>query len=514
MNHPGEESNPRRIGEFVKDLGKKTTTSHGNRKMKTVAMTNGSSQRLLVVRGLLRCVGVTLLFARVASAQPAEQATPRPNILFLLTDDQRWDTLSCAGNPHLETPHLDRLAKEGARFTQALVTVSLCCPSRATLLTGKHAHIHGVLTNEPDLDSWSQHRLFPELLQEAGYETAFFGKWHLPRDPKQPVPGFDHWVSFRGQGNYENETLDVNGKPEVARGFVSDALTKRAKAWIEQERTQPFFVMLSLKNCHAPFRPPKRHLLSLDSKIVELPGSVQPGEFLPARVRRFQSRQAESTQYQEALRAEYCRYLELVLSVDESVGTLLETLENSGLTQNTAVIFTSDNGYLWGEHGVYYKSLTYEPSLRVPLLIRAPGDVPPNRRIDGTVLNLDLAPTLLELAGVPIPEDMQGTSLTPLWRTSDQEWRPETFHHAPFRGSGGTIPKDLSLRRSDFKYILMRTDNRVDELLFHLAADPAELRNLSADKTYEATLQEFREGLRNTLTTIEAPVAWASVIPN
>jgi N-acetylglucosamine-6-sulfatase len=438
---------------------------------------------------------------------PAAQA--RPNLLVLYTDDQRFDSLSSTGNPWIETPHLDRLAAEGAVFENALVTVSLCCPSRATFLTGKYAHSLGVLSNSPEEGVLEGQRLFPAILREHGYETAFIGKWHLPNPGAAPVEGFDHWVSFEGQGFYERVSLNVDGESERESGHSAEILTDRAVRWLEAEHRGPWLLILSLKNCHPPYRPPKQFLGQLEKVDLSLPGDLEAeDEDLPERVRRFQERHDDLLPNEEVVLLDYRRYLELVLSVDECMGRLEDTLEALGEMDRTLILFTSDNGYLWGEHGTLYKSMTWEPSLHVPLLVRYPPRIPAGVRLDEPVLNLDLAPTLLDAAGLPPDPGMEGRSFLPLLTGDSTAWRERTFHHAPFRRSGGEAPKEIALRTRRYKYVVMRAGKDSEELLFDLREDPGELHDLSRDPAHAEILQDLRSAIRTEALALGVPGSW------
>ena len=427
----------------------------------------------------------TLAVAAASGAAGAgEAAARRPNIVFILTDDQRFDALGCMGHPFVKTPNMDRLAKEGALFANAFVTTSLCSPSRASFLTGCYAHTHGVFNNsgrdpDPALPT------FPQLLQTAGYETAFIGKWHMaPADA--PRPGFDHWVSFKGQGRYFNCPMNVDGKPYKATKYTADELADFATAWLRKPRSKPFCLYLSHKAVHAPFSPAKRHAgLYADAKVESrhhpkdrLGDKVPWGRKMPAN-------------WRDAVRS----YYQAVTSVDENLGRVLKALGELGVLDGTAIVFAGDNGYFQGEHGgLWDKRAAYEPSMRIPLLMRYPPLAKPGSRPDALVLNIDLAPTLLDLAGIRPPASMQGRSWLPALAGRDAG--RESFLYEYFREGDPRFnrPSAFAVRTRRWKYIEYPEHPKVVEL-YDLAADPHELDNLAAAPAHAATLQRLRAEL-------------------
>jgi N-acetylglucosamine-6-sulfatase len=404
----------------------------------------------------------------------------RPNIVVIMSDDHRHDAMGCAGDARLETPSLDRLAAGGVRFTNAFVTTSLCSPSRASFLTGTYAHTHGVYYNEMR-DPYLTVPLFPELLQQAGYETAFIGKWHMLRRAT-PRRGFDYWLSFNGQGEYFRNTWNENGEWSRTETYVTDELTDRALAWLARPHAKPFLLILSHKAVHAPLVPAPRHLgryantdfQSLDDPHDQL--NLKPD---------WGGRGAMADPL-----AEIRNYNRCVLALDESVGKILDELHRQNIEDDTVVIYASDNGALFGEHGgLWDKRAAYEPSLRIPLLMRYPRRVEAGVTCDETVLNLDLAPTLLELAGVAVPPSVQGVSWMPLL-----EGRPgrEAFLYEYFRELG-TVPTCLAVRTREWKYVTYPDDPQFGPELYDLRADPGELVNLAADPAHAAKVRELAE---------------------
>ncbi len=461
-----------------------------------------------------------LLAGLAASGQEAGEAAGAgrpPNLVLILTDDQRWDALGCTGSGRVPTPNLDRLAREGVLFQNAVVTTPKCCPSRASILTGRYPHGAGVLGNEPPEDVLEEQLTFPEVLQAAGYETAFIGKWHLPNPGGMPQKGFDRWVSFEGHGRYHGQALNVDGQRVRAQVHLADELTRYAIEWLRAGREKPFLLFLSYKNCHSPYRPPQRHKEALADLEIELPASFfDPPEELPWHVAKLrqrdktENRRAQPERYLASLRD----YLRLVVSVDESVGQLCEVLEQQGLFDRTLTLFLSDNGFFFGEHGLMQKGKLYEPALRVPMLARLPGEIPAGSRVSAPVLQLDVPVTLLELAGAPVPEPMRGRSLAELWRApggSSPTWREHTLHYSPLRPNY-EAPQDLALRGGGFKYMRYRT-GEIEEVLFDLESDPDERVDLAGEEEHAETLAEMRRRLREEMGRVGLPDSWWEPVP-
>jgi N-acetylglucosamine-6-sulfatase len=444
-----------------------------------------------------------------SGARPLEAAphpTTPPSFVVVLVDDLRADMLGFAGHPFVETPAIDGLASAGAVFRNAFVTTSLCCPSRGTLLTGLLPQRHGVTTNlgvdlAPDVPT------FPKLLQAAGWSTAFVGKWHMGNDAS-PRPGFDHWVGFEGQGRYYDPVLDVNGVEREVEGYVTDVLTDAAVEWLEaREEGERFCLFLSHKATHAPMAPARRHIDRYADRTIPVPASARDDlAGVPALVRRGihfgqTTRDTELNANEpvpdrlpvgEWEYAPYVQaYLETTLAVDESVGRVLDALERTGARDDTVVVFTGDNGYLFGEHQSLDKRLAWEESIRVPLIVAAPGRVEPGTVIDELVLNADAAPTILELAGVEAPP-MQGRSFGPLLRREEIAWR-QHFLYSYFREARlEGLPTTLAVRSHEWKYVVYPDALPPNEELYRLATDPSELENLAADPEHAETLAGMR----------------------
>lgn len=445
------------------------------------------------------------------SGEPPEP-DDRPNLVLVLTDDQRYDTLSCNGATLIATPNIDRLATEGARFTRAYVTTSLCCPARASLYTGLYAHAHGVRNNEDQVDFLHQHPGFPELLQRAGYATGFFGKWHIYNPEAAPQPGFDRWVSFEGQGQYEDELFTLDGERRRIPGFNTDVLFDLALEWLGAKREKPFLCVVSLKNLHRPYFVPKRHRGTLAGVSLPEPDSFHddPAGY-PAFVQRVRTTLRNRFFDEGGTHAENVRgYHALVLSIDDNVGRLLDALDEAGLTEDTAAVLTSDGGFMFGEHGLYRKRTAYEESVRVPLVLRFPREVPAGLELDALALGVDVMPTLLEWAGVEAPALQHGTSLRPLWLETAPAWREE-FLYIDGWGEMVNGPQELALVGERYKLVRYRRD-AVEEALFDRETDPEERTNLIDDPDLADTLAGLRARLATSVDEVGAPASWLEAI--
>ena len=385
---------------------------HGNSKFARLGKSTAMGMCAVIVM-------VSLSILARPSMTSAQATSERPNILFILTDDHRYDFMSCAGKPDfLKTPNIDRIANEGVIFKNAFATTALCSPSRASILTGCYAHKHGVYGNI-NVDPDPALPTFPELLQAAGYETAFIGKWHMAYSA-DPRPGFDHWVSFSDQGTYVDCELNVNGKKQVAREYITDELTNRALRYLRRQRTKPFMLYLSHKAVHGPWTPADRHVQEFVYDKVPLYDSVHDDVVSkPAWVQAIIKAHRKGRSVFPTPEDKLKDYLRTLLAVDEGVGRILKELKRQQILNNTVIIYASDNGYLFGEHALADKRSAYEPSMRIPLLMRYPIAVAAGTVVESLVLNIDLAPTILELASVQIPSEMQGKSWLPCLQGTD-----------------------------------------------------------------------------------------------
>jgi N-acetylglucosamine-6-sulfatase len=449
----------------------------------------------------------------------AEQASSRrPNIVFILMDDLRWDELGCVGHPFVKTPNIDRLAREGALFRNAFATTPLCSPSRASILTGLYPHSHGVRDNTNN-DALS-HRLttFLLLLQRAGYCTSFIGKWHMGTDDS-PRPGIDHWVSFKGQGEYINPRLNVNGHAEQATGYATDILNERAIEFLRRPHERPFALYLSHKAVHpeleqrpdgtisdpsaSTFLPAQRHKnLYADAKVPRRPNAlIDRLEGKPALLRSFDRLPplSRATGTSDAVIRDRLRML---MAAEEGVGQILETLQATKQLDHTLIVFTSDHGYFYGEHGLSVeRRLAYEEAARIPLLMRYPPLIRPGSVFDPFVLTIDLAPSFLQLAGVNPSTGCHGRSMVPFLKNEQTKLRDE-FIIEYF--SDKVFPRMermgyQAVRTGRWKYIHY-TDLRDMDELYDLQADPYEMRNRVDEPGSAEALAELKTTLQRLLS--------------
>jgi arylsulfatase A-like enzyme len=486
-----------------------------------------------------------LAIAACSGPAPAEQATgpapaaaTRPNILFVFTDDHASHAISAYGSEINTTPNLDRLASEGMLLRNAFVTNSICAPSRAVILTGKHSHLNGILDNTLAFDG--EQMTFPKLLRGAGYQTAVIGKWHLKSEPT----GFDYWRVLRGQGPYYNPVLLGPEGEEEHTGYTTEILTDQALEWLQSGRDseQPFMLMYQHKAPHRRWEPGPDYLSMYDDVEIPEPATLfddhRSGNRTSARLTQDMSiaetmdeidlklvppRSLNEAQLEvwnaayepknEAFRAadlagddlvrwKYQRYMQdylaSVAAVDDQLGRVLDYLDESGLADNTVVVYSSDQGFFLGDHGWFDKRWMYEESFRTPLIVRWPGATAAGSIDEHLVQNLDFAQTFLDIAGVAAPEDMQGASLAPLLRgEAPADWRSSLYYHYYEYPAVHSVRRHYGVRTAQHKLIHYYN---IDEWeLFDLYADPDEMVNLYGDPgqqplidTLKAELQRLR----------------------
>ena len=464
-------------------------------------------------RHLLPLIGLTGCAALFAADDS------RPNIVLIITDDQRWDQLSYTGHPVLKTPNIDRIAQEGASFDNFFVATPLCSPSRASFLTGLYPHTHRVFNNDKLGIDVISHTLmtFPRQLREQGYETAYIGKWHMGLDDSRR-PGFDSWISFKGQGIYIDGVINDNGTRRQLRGNMTDYLNRRAVEFVNQPHDKPFCLYLGHKAVHNPFLPSQRHeeLYSdyefqvpprneadlagkpvLTRKRPKLDRSKMEGIGPePAEPRRGRGRDPQSIVRDQ---------LRCLAAVDEGVGQLLAALESTGELDNTIFIYTSDNGFFMGEHGSFNgKRMPYDEALRVPFFIRYPKLIAPGSNRDELILNIDVAPTLLDLAGVESVIPMHGESLVPLLQDTNANWRKAFLAEYYHEKVAAKTPTWKAVRTDRWKYIhYLIADTQGDPFgydeLYDLEADPNELKNLVNHPEQKTRLNEMKAQLNGML---------------
>ena len=501
---------------------------------------------------------ITLII--IACSIAANAAQKRPNIVFIFSDDHAVQAISALGSKINQTPHIDRLAKEGAIYRNSFCANSICGPSRACILTGKHSHINGFRRNGDFFDG--SQGTFPKMVQNAGYETALVGKWHLRSNPT----GFNYWEILPGQGNYYNpDFIQMDKKRKRYEGYCTDVITDLALNWLKNDRStdKPFILMCQHKAPHRNWSPHPRHFDLFKDKPVPEPDSLfdsyadrtkllkenemsisehmfwghdmkfrgenqHPEVFgsLPNREYQRMTDEQKKTwdewyeprnqsflkdlksgklSEKEIIQWKYQRYitdyLKSVQAVDDGVGRILDYLDKAGLAENTIVIYSSDQGFYLGEHGWYDKRWMYEESLKMPFLIRWPGVIMPGSDSPALIQNIDYAPTFLELAGAPIPSDIQGRSLVPLFRNGGaktSDWRDAIYYAYYENAAVHNVPVHDGVRTETHK--LMWFPRTREWQMHDLGKDPSEMKSVHNDPAYAPTfaaLQKRYRDLRN-----------------
>ena len=479
---------------------------------------------------------------------PALAADPpkKPNIVFLFSDDHAYQAVSAYGHPLKlnATPNIDRIAKNGVRFDRCLVPNSICGPSRACVLTGKYSHINSFYDNTRSRFDGSQ-TTFPKLLQKAGYQTAVIGKWHLGSDPI----GFDHWHILPGQGVYYNPPMLKGGERVKHDGYTTDLITDFSIDWMKnRDKTKPFMLMCQHKAPHREWSPALRHLghdkdrkylepdtlfddyagrgkaektqdmtlaktfTKLDAKLVYPPGISDEqkkkwDEYYKPRNEAFEKATPAG---QELTRWRYNRYLHdylgCVKAVDEGVGRVLDYLDKEGLSDNTIVVYSSDQGFYLGEHGWFDKRWIFEESLRTPLLVKWPGVAKPGTTTGKIVSNIDFAPTLLEAAGVPVPAEVQGKSFVPLLKgETPTDWRTSFYYHYYEYPGPHSVPKHYGVVTDRYKLVRFYEPEFDYTELFDRKSDPKELKSVHGDPKYAATRKELETELARLRKELKVP---------
>ncbi len=511
------------------------------------------------MRYIFYVITTIAMFSSGCSGPQTRDMGEKPNIIFIMSDDHATQALSCYGSRLIETPNLDQLAADGMLFNKAFVTNSICAPSRAVLLTGKHSHLNGVPNNHARFDS--SQVTFPKILQENGYRTAMIGKWHLKSQPT----GFDYWNVLPGQGDYYNPRFINNGSDTTYHGYVTDIIADLSLEWLSNRRkSEPFLLMVHNKAPHRNWMPGFKHLNVFDDVKFPQPASFHddysgrehlhqqkltvarhmdmlydlkiPCDTCPeAAVNRWtrneywkqlnamdtlqvaawnKGYEQEISHYKSShLTADeledwkYQRYLQdylrCILSVDENVGRILEYLDQHGLSENTLIVYTSDQGFFLGEHGLFDKRYMYEESLRTPLIIKYPDKIKPGLMSNELVQNLDIAPTMLEVAGADMPDDMQGQSLRPLFESpANEEWREAIYYQ--FFESGWGVPQHYGVRTKSHKLIHFLTEPDTWEL-YDLEGDPHEMVNRYNDADNKILIQDLKSKIKELQNYYQVP---------
>ena len=470
---------------------------------------------------LLLSIVATATLARGADSLPFERIAERHprNIIFVLTDDHRYDAMGFVGHPWLETPVMDRMAARGAHFPNAFVTTSLCAPSRASIITGLYAHNHQVIDNYNPVRSDLVY--FPQYLQAAGYQTAFVGKWHMGGNVDDPQRGFDHWVSFKGQGTYwpdgkgtsrvvpqtHRDGFNINGRRVPQKGYITDELTDYALDWLDHRNPdQPYFLYLSHKAVHADFVAADRHLGRYRDKPMPLPPTFAD---TPENYRnkpmwlKNQRNSRHGVDYGYNLQSfdledYYRRYCETLLAVDENLGRLLAWLKENDQLQSTLVVYMGDNGFQFGDHGLIDKRVAYEASIRVPLILHCPEIIPAGSTPSQVVANIDIAPTLLEAAGVRAPQSFDGASFFRLAEGRSLPWRDYLLYEYYWERNYPHTPTTHSVRGDRYKYIRYHGLWDLNEL-YDLQEDPFETKNLIHHPEHQELIAQLNTRLFDLL---------------
>ncbi|MCZ2154026.1 MAG: sulfatase [Bryobacterales bacterium] len=457
----------------------------------------------------------------------------RPNILYIMTDDHSSNAISCYGSKVNETPHMDRIAREGMRMDRVFATNSICTPSRATILTGKYSHLNGVpVFNRFD----GSQQTVAKLLQQAGYHTVMIGKWHLGSDPT----GFAYWNIFPAHGVYWNPVLYDKDGSQGYKGYATDIVTDLTIEQLEKRPAdKPFFIMCHHKAPHREWEPDEKHRLMFENRQIPEPENLRddyatrtdaireqqqsvfrdmtrgdlklkPPAGLEGRARnqwlgvkpteveievdgkkkKLTGRELEDWKYQRYMRD----YLACIQSVDDNIGRLLDWIDSNGLRENTVVIYSSDQGFFLGEHGLYDKRFMYEESLRMPFLVRWPGTIPPNTTSDAIGINCDFAPTFLDLAGQPTPADMQGRSYVPIWKgQTPADWRDAMYYRYYHDPGDHNTRAHYGIRTKTHKLIYFWTKDQWE--CYDLVADPHEMNNIYNDPAQQEMVAKLKEQL-------------------
>ena len=435
------------------------------------------------------------------------------NVILIVSDDHRYDFMGFMEKApeFLETPGLDRMAKEGIHFENAFVSTSLCSPSRASILTGQYMHKHKVVDNQRPVPKGTV--FFPEYLQKAGVETAFIGKWHMGHDDDNPRKGFDHWISFKGQGTYFDPLLNINGTQKQFKGYNADILTGLAIDWLKTKTEKRFYLQLSYKAVHYPFQPPKRHAERYEKKKIVYPETMA----LTEKNYQTQSKWMRERRYGihgidhmetghfdkdpvPSFENWYKDYCETVHAVDENVEQVLNYLDKSGLSKNTLVLYMGDNGFELGEHGFYDKRDAFEESIRVPLLAWAPGNLK-SAKVSKMVQNIDMAASIVDFYGIKAPEkaDMDGSSFKPLMEGKDITWRDHILYEYHWEWNFPAVPTTLAIRNERYKYIYYH--GIWDRNGFYdLKTDPVERHNLIDIPHFKDEIAKLRQQLFKELS--------------
>ncbi len=477
-------------------------------------------------------LGVSQLPTGAQQMQSKSGQSRSPNIIFIMSDDHAAHAISAYGSRLIKTPNIDRLAKEGMKFENCFVTNSICTPSRAAILTGKYSHLNGVpVFNHID----SSQPMLQKYLQQAGYYTGMIGKWHLggnqANQPELGKPaGFDYWNILPGQGAYFDPVMIEMGERKKFSGYTTDIITDLAIGFLQKRpQDKPFFLMYHHKAPHRNWQPDEKHRKQFENVVVPEPatfddnysGKSDAAREATMRIDRdlndndLKMKPPEGLNGQELKKWKYQRYmrdyLACVAAVDDNVGRLLDWLDKNGLTQNTMVVYTSDQGFFLGEHNFFDKRFMYEESLRMPFLIRWPGRTRPGSVSKGIILNVDFAPMMLDAAGLKVTADMQGRSFLPLLEgKTPKDWRKEMYYRYYHPGHHN-VAAHYGIRTERYKLIYF---NKLDQWeLYDLQKDPREMRNVYPDPAYAEIVKQLKERLYRLKKELKDNDQFANELP-
>jgi arylsulfatase A-like enzyme len=499
---------------------------------------------MIKIRRLLIAFTVIALLICLRPARAADAPTTRPNILFILCDDHAFQAISAYGSVLNKTPNIDRIATEGARFDRCLTTNSLCGPSRAAILTGKYSHLNGFYSNSSVFDG--SQVTYPKLLQQAGYQTAVIGKWHLVSDPT----GFDFWEILPGQGRYYNPPMIRMGKKVAKQGYITDITTDDALDWLKNQRdpNRPFSLTVSQKAPHRSWEPALKYLEMYDKTVfpepptlfddfsgrgkaeheqqqmiakvlndedlkLKAPPALTPEQrkvwdaYYEPRNAAFRALNLEGDalvkwKYQRFMH-DYCA---TVASIDESTGRLLDYLKQAGLDRSTIVVYSSDQGVFLGEHGWMDKRWIFEQSLRTPLLVRWPGVIAPGTVNTDMVSNLDFAETFLDAAGINVPAEMQGRSMVPIFQGhTPADWRSDFYYHYYEHPGVHNVARQYGVITDRYKLVHFYEPAMNYWELFDLKTDPMEMKSVYDDPAYAATQADMHQRLDRLRKDLKDP---------
>lgn len=497
-----------------------------------------------------------LVFIRFMSS--AQQSTTQPNIIFIFSDDHALQAIGAYGSPHVKTPNIDRIAREGALFKNAFCTNSICAPSRAVLLTGKYNHLNGQVDNRTSTVIDTRQPSFPKYLQEQGYTTSWIGKWHISNTPRY----FDYWKVLPGQGVYYNpDFINMDSSRVTLPGYATEVITDEALGWLEKNRTtnkKPFCLVIGHKAPHREWQPDIQDLHAFDGKPFAVPKTfndkyigrkaaahqqmeikdlrwdwdLKVGADSLAIIQRMSATQKKGwdeyyhpenakldttkmTRAQIAL-WKYQRYMHdymgCIRSVDRNIGRVLDYLDQHDLAKNTIVVYSSDQGFYLGEHGWYDKRFMYEPSLHMPLMIRYPAAIPAQTVIDKMVVSIDFAPTLLDFAGLTKPKDMQGESFKPMITGHAQDnWRTSMYYHYYEYPDHHRVLPHFGVRDERYKLICFYSGSSKSWELFDLKNDPDEVRNIYNSASMKTKIATMKKTLRQLMVQYDDQGALAEL---